>query len=86
MLLSFWEKQNPTKIIKLRRKTPSPSKSIPLALKSHVLCGRKGFQCVFCLVLVFQHPQPEEKKVSTRLGALTRPGSRQARGQEFLPL
>lgn len=64
-------KTKPNQNHKTQKKTPSPSKCIPLAPKSHVLCGRYSFQCVFCLMLVFQHPQLEERKVSTRLEAFT---------------
>lgn len=70
MVLSFWEKQNPTEIIKLRRKHHLPPNAFPWP-QSHtcsVLRGRYSFQCVFCLMLVFQHPQLEERKVSTGLG------------------
>lgn len=64
-------KIKPNQNHKSQKKTPSLSKCIPLAPKSHVLCGRHCFQCVFCLMLVFQHPQLEERKISTRLGAFT---------------
>lgn len=70
MLLSFWEKQNSTKIIKLRRKLHLPPNAFPWPQVTRAL-WQTQLQCVFCLMLVFQHPQLELRKVSTRLGAFT---------------